>query len=277
VIKPSQLNKALIARLIRNHVVRSHAVPRPRLQTGQGRRRHPGATSLPRASQHPAHRAIYGARARSVQRFLARLAWRTVGAAPTSNRFRILVRMSPAALSMLTAELAGAKQVSSVGGTPLPLMPAFLRTLRLAVRGVLFCFRIELVGRSGRRLPSPDTRRRPDQKSLQAEATTCRSPGTMDCPGFFFVTAKMFSSAARTLPERVSCEPHCSNIRMTDGMAGTTSIINDYGWAAPVSNIGAAGRQNDCFLHTKLRRGAKARGAARHRSQARPSFGGPRS
>ena len=49
-----------------------------------------------------------------------------------------LGRVSPAAFSMLAAELMGAKQVSSVGGTPLPLMPAYLRTLRLAVRWVLF-------------------------------------------------------------------------------------------------------------------------------------------
>jgi Domain of unknown function (DUF4167) len=33
----------------------------------------------------------------------------------------------------------------------------------------------------------PPTPRRPDQKSLQAEATTYRDPGNVDCPGFFFV------------------------------------------------------------------------------------------
>ena len=50
-----------------------------------------------------------------------------------------LGRVSPAAFSMLAAELMGAKRVSSVSGRPLPLlMPAYLRTLRLAVRWVLF-------------------------------------------------------------------------------------------------------------------------------------------
>ena len=32
--------------------------------------------------------------------------------------------------------------------------------------------------------------RRPDHKSLQAEATTCRDPASVDRPGFFFVTVK---------------------------------------------------------------------------------------
>jgi hypothetical protein len=30
----------------------------------------------------------------------------------------------------------------------------------------------------------------PDQRSLQAEAATCRSPGSVDCPGFFYVAVK---------------------------------------------------------------------------------------
>ena len=39
-----------------------------------------------------------------------------------------------------------------------------------------------------RAAPHPPTpRRRPDQKSLQAEATTCRDPGSVYCPGFFSV------------------------------------------------------------------------------------------
>jgi hypothetical protein len=45
----------------------------------------------------------------------------------------------------------------------------------------------ELIGLT-RAATHPPTPRRPDQKSLQAEATTYRSPGTVDCPGFFFVT-----------------------------------------------------------------------------------------
>jgi hypothetical protein len=46
--------------------------------------------------------------------------------------------------------------------------------------------RSELIGRPGRH-SHPPTPRRPDHKSLQAEATTCRSPGSVDCPGVLFV------------------------------------------------------------------------------------------
>jgi hypothetical protein len=53
----------------------AHAAPRLRVQTRQGRRRHPGAASLSRAPQHPAHSPLYGARARSVQGFLAGLTY----------------------------------------------------------------------------------------------------------------------------------------------------------------------------------------------------------
>jgi hypothetical protein len=39
-------------------------------------------------------------------------------------------------------------------------------------------------------IPRPPTpRRRPDQKSPQVEATTCRSPGSVDWPGFIFGAA----------------------------------------------------------------------------------------
>ena len=38
--------------------------------------------------------------------------------------------------------------------------------------------------------PSPDTPP-PEQKSLQAEATTCSEPrANVDCPGFFFVAGQ---------------------------------------------------------------------------------------
>jgi hypothetical protein len=40
-------------------------------------------------------------------------------------------------------------------------------------------------------IPRPPTpRRRPDHKSPQVEATTCRSPGSLDWPGFIFVAVK---------------------------------------------------------------------------------------
>jgi hypothetical protein len=50
---------------------------------------------------------------------------------------------------------------------------------------------------SGRRSPSPDKNRRPDHKSLQAEATTCRTSVASTASGFFFVAVNMlFSSDA---------------------------------------------------------------------------------
>ena len=50
--------------------------------------------------------------------------------------------------------------------------------------------RLPLISRPIRAAPHPPTPRRPDQKSLQAEATTCRNPGSVYCPGFLFVTVK---------------------------------------------------------------------------------------
>ena len=60
------------------------------------------------------------------------------------------------------------------------------------------------------------------------EATTCRSPGSVDCPGFFFVTVKAFSLGSQILPECVSRRPHCSFIRI-DGaqLDGTEEIVSD--------------------------------------------------
>ena len=54
--------------------------------------------------------------------------------------------------------------------------------------------------RGGIPIPEP---RRPNQKSLQAEATTCRAPdrGT---PGFFSVTDKVFFSVMQTFSVCVS-------------------------------------------------------------------------
>ena len=49
--------------------------------------------------------------------------------------------------------------------------------------------RFELIGPTRAAFPSPEPRH-PDQKNLQAEATTCRDPGTVDCPGFLFVAVK---------------------------------------------------------------------------------------
>jgi hypothetical protein len=55
---------------------------------------------------------------------------------------------------------------------------------------------LELIGRPGRPpIPRP---RRPDHKSLQAEATTCRSPGSVDCPGFFFGAVNLPADILRT-------------------------------------------------------------------------------
>src|ERR1700733_14677297 len=57
-----------------------------------------------------------------------------------------------------------------------------------------------LLGSRPSRPASPDTPRRPDRRSLQAEASTCRDPGCLDCPGFIFVAVK-----SRTDIYRKSC------------------------------------------------------------------------
>jgi hypothetical protein len=43
------------------------------------------------------------------------------------------------------------------------------------------------------RLPIPRHPAARIKKSLQVEATTCRDPGTVDCPGFFSVAVKTLS------------------------------------------------------------------------------------
>ena len=45
--------------------------------------------------------------------------------------------------------------------------------------------------------PSPDTASHPLTRGPQAEATTCRSPGSVKCPGFFFVAIKRFLQPRR--------------------------------------------------------------------------------
>ena len=57
------------------------------------------------------------------------------------------------------------------------------------LHGNIVRLRFELMGRPGR-YSHPPTPRRPDQKSLQTEATTCIDPGSLDCPGFFSVAVK---------------------------------------------------------------------------------------
>ena len=82
------------------------------------------------------------------------------------------------------------------------------------------------LGQTGR-LPIPRHPAARINKSLQAEATTCRSPGSLDCPGFFFVTVKAFSLGSQILPESVSRRPHCSFIRVAAAVDGTDDIATD--------------------------------------------------
>jgi hypothetical protein len=54
---------------------------------------------------------------------------------------------------------------------------------------------VVLVGQSGG-IPIPEPRR-PDHKNLQAEATTCRDPGSVDCSGVLFCGGQnVFSTVA---------------------------------------------------------------------------------
>ena len=78
----------------------------------------------------------------------------------------------------------------------------------------------ELIGPIRAAFPSPEPRR-PDQKSLQAEATTCRDPGSVDCPGFFFVAAGVLS------PRRCN-RPLCLPCRKGGSMRGTDQASPRY-------------------------------------------------
>src|SRR5215472_6868196 len=78
---------------------------------------------------------------------------------------------------------------------------------------------LDLVGRSGRH-PSPDTRR-PDQKSLQAEAQPVEAPGACTARGFFLWRSSRVFPAARISSNDVSRGSHSTNIRWRAEMPGT--------------------------------------------------------
>jgi hypothetical protein len=68
----------------------------------------------------------------------------------------------------------------------------------------------------------------------------------VDCPGLFSVTVKVFFAVTHTLPECVSRQPHCSNIRVSGAqrLEQTTTLVTN-GWCSGIN--GAAGAQYDCF------------------------------
>jgi hypothetical protein len=86
-------------------------------------------------------------------------------------------------------------EVTSVGARPphAPAAIAFAAVIKDCRASTLHenivRLRFELMGPTRAAFPSPEPRR-PDQKSLQAEATTCRNPGSVYCPGFFSVAVK---------------------------------------------------------------------------------------
>ena len=85
--------------------------------------------------------------------------------------------------------------------------------------------------------------RRPDHKSLQAEATTCRDPGSVDCPGFFYVAVNAFFLAQQTFPRCVPQQPHCSFIRIPGwAMDGADDIVVTNGWVLRGRTSGRRGR-----------------------------------
>jgi hypothetical protein len=75
--------------------------------------------------------------------------------------------------------------------------------------------------------PSPTPRRRPDRTSLQVEATTGRSPGSVDWPGLIFVAAmdcrKFFVSTAARL-QRVADIDRAPKQAPHGGKAGGTAV-----------------------------------------------------
>jgi hypothetical protein len=135
---------------------------------------------------------------------------------------------------------------------------AFLRHYEEILR-LDFAITVDLVGQSGRHPHPPTPRRRPDHKSLQAEATTCRTPAGWTVRGFFLWRSRRFSPAERILLECVSRQPHCPNAgrKWPEPPTSLSAIILD----APVSTIrsSVAHAKYDYFSDTKLGREAKAR------------------
>jgi hypothetical protein len=84
-----------------------------------------------------------------------------------------------------------------------------------------------------------------------ADARENYFPGSVDCPGFIFMAVKTLFLVTQILPECVSRQSHCSNIRMAAKMAATDSIIISYHvgcWVSTTRSIRAAtqvGEQRD--------------------------------
>jgi len=71
----------------------------------------------------------------------------------------------------------------------------------------------------------PATPHRPDQKSQQAEATTCRDPGSVDCPGFFLCGGHRGYISARTVSR--------SHSRGEDGASSHPAVVSTRGCSDP--------------------------------------------
>jgi hypothetical protein len=98
-------------------------------------------------------------------------------------------------------------------GCALQHKPSGLMRPYTEIQRIDFAVTVVLVGQSGRHPHPPTPRRRPDHKSPQVEATTCRDPGSVDCPGFIFVAVNEPSEivfrccCAVTAPASLSLTP----------------------------------------------------------------------
>jgi hypothetical protein len=74
----------------------------------------------------------------------------------------------------------------------------------------------------------PTPRRRPEHKAYKLRQQLVENPGSVDCPGFFYVAVNAFFLAQQTFPRCVPQQPHCSFIRIPGrAMDGADDIVSD--------------------------------------------------
>ena len=65
-------------------------------------------------------------------------------------------------------------------------------------------------------------------KAYKLRQQLVENPGSVDCPGFFYVAVNAFFLAQQTFPRCVPQQPHCSFIRIPGrAMDGADDIVSD--------------------------------------------------
>ena len=101
---------------------------------------------------------------------------------------------------------------ASLGSIRLTRDRDHFRKLNLAIKGIA-------VGPIPAAPPIP---RHPEsRRTIRAyKATTCRDPGSLGCPGFFFVAVNMLFGRLQDLPVCVSCRPQRPNKSLSGASGG---------------------------------------------------------